>query len=192
MNAASRRRSRAVLLVLALSAMAPGTMADEIRVDAAWSRALPPVSANGAAYLTIENASAHPDALLGVSTPAAARAEMHDHVLSNGVMSMRRVDSIPLVPGRVIAMAPGGMHVMLIDLARPLRPGDRFPLTLRFAHEPAKTVEVEVFATGHDPGAGEHRKTHGHATHGNAPMSSGLGNEPAMHGHGASGKTNRQ
>ena len=141
-----------------------------MEVFAAWSRELPPVSANGAAYVTLVNRGTHADALVGARTGVAERAEIHEHTMHGGVMRMQKVDSVALEPSRALTMAPGGMHVMLIGLHRPLRRGDRFPLTLQFAHAPPMELEVEVRAMG--AGAPDTAHMHGSAREG------------AMAGHG--------
>ena len=71
------------------------------------------------------------DRLTGVSTPVAGTAELHQTINENGVLRMRPVsDGMALPPGHAVTFAPGGLHVMLMDLKRPLTQGDVFPLTL--------------------------------------------------------------
>lgn len=142
---------RPTILVLALL-LSPVIAAQQheaksIHVTHAWSRALPPVSENGAAYVTIMNSGHHADKLLGASSPIAQRAELHSHTMEGGVMKMRPVVSIELLPGEKVALKPGGFHVMLMGLKQPLKEGDHFPLTLRFANAAPTTVEVVVQAT---------------------------------------------
>jgi len=160
--------------VLAAGAFAHGHMGP-IHVDGAWSRELPPVSPNGAAYLSLRNTGSAADALVGAQTPVAARAEVHEHAMEGGVMRMRRVESLDLPPGEAVRMEPGGLHLMLLDLKAPLRRGQHFPLTLRFRDSPDLEVEVEVRGPGgeptgqrheHDTGAshGEHRHGGSHKT----------------------------
>ena len=90
-------------------------------VHSAWSRELPPVSENGAAYVTVRNAGHQADTLVRVETPVAARAEVHEHVHEGGMMKMRPVESVPIAAGDALQMGPGGTHIMLMELARPLR-----------------------------------------------------------------------
>ena len=141
---------RATLLAAVMASVALSAAADPaaIRVDAAWSRALPPVSDNGAAYVTVVNLGSEADALVGAETPVAERAELHEHVRVGGMMKMRKVDSVALAPGQAVVMEPGGLHVMLMALRRPLQEGAHFPLTLRFSNAPDMTVQVDVVAMG--------------------------------------------
>jgi periplasmic copper chaperone A len=73
---------------------------------------------------------------------------MHESSNENGIAKMREVESVPLVPGKPIAFAPGGYHLMLLGLHQPLASGASFPLTLTFARAPAITVDVHVRAPG--------------------------------------------
>ena len=146
-------RNAVLLMVLALAGAAVSADPASVRVDAAWSRALPPVSENGAAYVTVTNLGAEADALVGVDTPMAERAELHEHVMQDGLMKMRKVESVALPPGDRVAMEPGGLHVMLMKLAHPLAEGERFALTLHFSNAPDVTVNVAVMAVGAKPDA---------------------------------------
>ena len=61
-----------------------------------------------------------------------------------GSMTMQEVDSIAIPAGEKVALEPGGYHVMLMELAKPLEVGSTFELTLTFAKAGDITVEVEV------------------------------------------------
>ena len=87
-----------------------------------------------AAYFRIANGTPSPDTLVTVETAIASAIELHETIEREpGVRGMRPVGRIPVSPGEVVALAPGGLHVMLIRLTRPLVEGDTLPLTLRFA-----------------------------------------------------------
>lgn len=131
-----------VTFALAAPAVAHDYMQGDIHILKPWSRPLPPVSANGAAYMTLMNKGSAPDRLVSVSTPMAMKAELHTHLMEGGVMKMRRLDGIDLVPGKPSLLKPGGLHVMMMGLKEPLVDGKSFPLTLNF--ERAGTVEVTV------------------------------------------------
>jgi copper(I)-binding protein len=138
------RRLLLSALLLAAGVSARADRLANIQVTAAWA---PPSLAgahNGVAYFTLHDRAGPPDRLVSVSTPVAERAELHMMELKNGVMSMRPAGALPLAAGRAVTLAPDGLHLMLIGLKQPLRPGDRFPLTLSFEHEPPLGVEVEV------------------------------------------------
>lgn len=142
-------------LVLSACAQPPDitpTSADDsapaLRIDSAWSRSTPEIEAGtGIVYMTIGNNSGQADTLLAAKTPAAAAAEFHIHIQdSNGVMRMRMVDGgrIDIPTGASVVLEPGGLHIMLIDLARPLQAGDTYPLTLKFAKAGEVTLMIPV------------------------------------------------
>jgi periplasmic copper chaperone A len=111
----------------------------------AWSPPTPAGVTVGAVYLSV--ASATGDRLVGVevSPDIAAAAEMHVTVRGvSGEISMSRVGSVSLPPSRRIDFAPGGRHVMLVGLVRPLKAGDVLALRLRFETAGLRTVDVPV------------------------------------------------
>jgi copper(I)-binding protein len=111
-----------------------------------WARATAATVKTGALYLTVTNNGPEADRLLGVSTDAAARCELHVSEADGDVMTMRMVDSLEIPPGGTVSLAPKGTHVMLMGLKAPLQKGTTFPATLRF--EKAGEVAVEVVVQG--------------------------------------------
>ncbi len=89
----------------------------------------PPV--NSAAYLVLRNAGEADDAIVAVETDVAETVELHTVTMAEGVMRMRQVESIPVPAAGEAVLEPGGYHVMLIGITRPLEEGDTVPLTLR-------------------------------------------------------------
>jgi copper(I)-binding protein len=112
-----------------------------LHIDHPFARATPGGARNGGVYLSVENRGGQVDRLVGVSTPVA-HAELHQMSMDGGVMRMRAVDGVEVKPGGRLILQPGGYHVMLMDLKRPLQAGDSFPLTLAF--EKAGSIEVKV------------------------------------------------
>ncbi|MEO8811559.1 MAG: copper chaperone PCu(A)C [Caulobacteraceae bacterium] len=126
--AAVPRAALALLLLAGSSAAAPRSP----RVADGWTR---PAAAgvNGAGYLTIVNAGGSADTLVAAASPSARRVSIHQSRMTEGVMSMRSVPRLAIPAGGTIALAPGGYHLMLEGLVRPLRVGDRVPVALTFA-----------------------------------------------------------
>lgn len=135
----------AALCALALSAPA---FAGDIAVSSPWARASAPNAPNGACYLEIANTGREPDRLVSAASPAAAKVELHTHLMDNGVMKMRPVEAFEVSPGEPQVLRPGGNHIMLMGLKEPLKPGASFPVTLTFAKAGAVTVDVPVQAAG--------------------------------------------
>jgi len=140
-------RSLLLLGVLAALPAAPAlAQPPSVQIADARARATAPGQIVGAAYATLTSPAA--DRLVGAETPVAARAEVHTMTMDGAVMRMRPVDSVPLPAGQAVALAPGGLHIMLTGLKAPLKAGQDFPLTLRFEHAPPLTVAVHVEPLG--------------------------------------------
>lgn len=119
----------------------PPVAVGDLQVSDAWARASIGTSRPGAAYLTVTNTGTTPDALVAVETPAAAMPMVHaTEVSGDGVARMGHVARVELAPGETVTLAPGGLHVMLMDLTAPLVEGATLPLTLTF--ERAGAVEI--------------------------------------------------
>lgn len=93
--------------------------------------------------MTVHNNGKDADRLIKASSPAAGSVELHEMVMEGGVMKMRAVPGIDVGPGSRVELKPGGLHMMLLDLMRPLTKGDKVPLTLVF--EKAGRIEVSVW-----------------------------------------------
>jgi copper(I)-binding protein len=135
-----------------------------LSVENGWARATAGTAKTGAAYVTIIDHGA-PDRLLAAATPVAGKAELHETIKDGDVMKMRPVAGLAVTAGTSITLAPGGYHIMLMDLKQPLTIGQRFPLTLTFQNAGAIDTTVVVQAvgaahaipmdhSGHDMGAG--------------------------------------
>ena len=84
--------------------------------------------------------------LVAVSSPAAARVEIHEMAMQGDVMRMRAVAGLDLPAGKVVELKPGGFHLMLLDLKRPLKAGDTVPLTLVIegAGQQRETLDIKA------------------------------------------------
>jgi copper(I)-binding protein len=103
---------------------------DAISVIDPYARAVPPGQPNSAVFMQISNDGADDRALLSAASGVSEVVELHTHRMEDGMMKMRRVDRIDLPAGETVALAPGGLHVMLIGLKQQLQPGDDVPITL--------------------------------------------------------------
>jgi periplasmic copper chaperone A len=120
--------------------------AGDIQVRHPWTRATPPGAKTGAGYLEIRNSGKEADRLIGASTLAAERVELHVTMRDGDIVSMREAKSFE-IPGRQrFSLRPGGPHLMLVGLAKPLEKGQRIPLVLRFQRAGELQVELEVQA----------------------------------------------
>src|SRR3546814_14927205 len=81
--------------------------------------------------------------LVAVETPVAGRAETHRTVRDGDVMRMEPAEIVEVPAGAQVEFAPGGLHIMLMDLKQPLNKGDSFPMTLRFDSREAIELTVQ-------------------------------------------------
>ena len=109
-----------------------------------WARASLAGVRNGIVYGQLADEGSATVELVSASTPVADHVEFHEHSMNAGVMTMRALDGIKVEPGQVVTLQPGGIHMMLIELKRPLAAGQSFPLTLRLADGNSMTVAVSV------------------------------------------------
>jgi periplasmic copper chaperone A len=140
----------AILAALAVtSARAEEVKAGDLVISQAWSRATPGGAKVGGGYLTIENKGGAPDKLIGASADVAGNVEMHEMATVDGVMKMRPVEGgLTIEPGKTVKLAPGGYHLMMMDLKRPLKQGDKLPVTLQFEKAGKVAVTLDVQGVG--------------------------------------------
>lgn len=136
----------------------PSQVQDGISVQNAWVR--PTVGEQDAtgAYLTIT--SQEPLALVGVATPAAEIAEVHEMKMDGDIMRMRMAQRIEIKAGEPLELKPGGYHVMLMALSAPVESGQEIELSLQFEKPDGSRVEMPVKALAGQNAAGDH---HGHS-----------------------------
>jgi copper(I)-binding protein len=133
-----------VLFSLPTLAVAHEYEAGELHIDHPWSREMPPTAPTAAVYFIIHNKGASADRLLSVDTPAAGKAEMHEHIDQNGLMKMQQVQFVTVPAGGEATFAPMAYHVMLFNLKQQAKDGERIPLTLHFEKAGEVTVQVAV------------------------------------------------
>ena len=120
-----------------------------IVVTKAWARATPPGATTGAVYVTLENQGSTPDRLVKITSPAAGSAMLHETVEEGGVSQMRMIEG-EIPAGSTFGMKPGGVHIMLMGLATPLKKGETVSLTLDFETADDVTIEVKIAPIGAD------------------------------------------
>jgi periplasmic copper chaperone A len=136
-----------VALLCAAPARAQEVKAGDLVITQAWTRATPNGAKIGGGFLTIENKGSTPDRLIGGSTDAASKIEVHEMAMKDGVMTMRPLDNgLTIDPGKTMKLAPGGYHLMMFDLKDQLKQGDTVPVTLKF--EKAGEVKVSLAVQG--------------------------------------------
>ena len=112
--------------------------APKIEVKDAWVREVPPTSKASAAYMVLENKGDQPDKLISATNNVSKVTELHETVDGK----MRRINAIEVPAGKSVELKPGGLHIMLINLEKPIKEGDNVELTLKFE----KSGEIKITA----------------------------------------------
>jgi copper(I)-binding protein len=116
----------------------------DIQVRHAWSRATPPGAKVAAGYMEIRNNGRQPDRLVSATTAAAQRVEIHVTERDGEVMKMREVKTLEIPARGRYELRPGGSHLMLVDIARPLQKGEKLAMRLTFERAGELEIELEV------------------------------------------------
>lgn len=118
--------------------------AGPISVKDVWVRLPPPGAEVAVAYLTLEPKQNM--VLVSANSPAAKVVELHNMTMNGGVMQMRHLDKLALEAGKPVKLEPGGLHLMLINLKKPLKVGDKVQLDLNFSHGKNSKGTLRVLA----------------------------------------------
>ena len=128
-------------LLMATALVVTPAMA-QVKIENAWARATPPGASLGVGYMTIRNGFGAFDRLIAVSSPAAGKVEMHVTVQDGEVSRMREVKGYEVPARGTFELAPGGAHLMFVDIKAPFKEGGKVPLVMRF--EKAGEVKTEL------------------------------------------------
>jgi len=137
-----KNASCAAILLATFLASLPAHAQPQVAVRDAWARATAPGQTAGAVYMSITSPAG--DTLTGVSSPDAGAAMLHKTTESGGMSDMSDMETLKLPAGKVITLAPKGMHVMLMDLKHPLAAGQAIEIDLTFAKSGTVHVKAPV------------------------------------------------
>jgi periplasmic copper chaperone A len=114
----------------------------EVKLTDAWVRASNPGQSVGAAYVTLS--STEDVTLVYAETERAGTVEMHSMTMQNGIMKMRSMEELPVPAGKPVKLAPGGLHLMLFELASPFKAGEQVKFRLCFKDKQGKITDQFV------------------------------------------------
>ncbi|HEV2621144.1 MAG TPA: copper chaperone PCu(A)C [Frateuria sp.] len=106
--------------------------AAHVHAVGAWIRVLPGALPAGG-YVTLRNDGDQPAVLTGASSPAYGSVMLHQSSTETGMGRMRMVDRLEVPAHGQVALSPGGYHLMLMDAAGLVQPGQTVRVSLRFA-----------------------------------------------------------
>ena len=159
----SLKAALAAALLLAAPALAHEYKVGELTIGHPY--AFPSPGRTGAGYLTITNAGDTPDTLTAVEVEGAIASIHTTTTNSAGVAKMAPVESLEVPAHGTVTLAPRAMHIMLMDLAKPLRVGDSLPATLVFEKAGEVAVDFKVDARGREAASETPEKTPDHTGH---------------------------
>lgn len=134
----------------------------DLSITKAWTRATPPRAMAGGGFVEITNHGATDDRLISASSPVAGRVELHDMSIKDGVMVMREKEGgIEIPAGQSVALQPGGLHIMFMELKGGFKAGAHVPVTLTFEKAGEIQLDLEVAKMG------AKEMDHSHMDHGN-------------------------
>ena len=152
----------AMALSLAAACMAASAQSSPVKVEGAWARATVQGQKGTGAFMSLTSKDA--TQLVGVSTPVAGVAEVHEMKMEGDVMKMRALPSLDLPAGKKVELKPGGYHIMLMDLKAPLAKDSTVPVTLLFkdAKGVQSKLELKLPVATTAPGAAGSAAEHKH------------------------------
>ncbi|MGL6060627.1 MAG: copper chaperone PCu(A)C [Bradyrhizobium sp.] len=157
-----KQLARTIAFAVVLAASAAPVRAEDVKagdlvISQAWSRQTPSGAKVAGGHLTIENKGTAADRLISGSGDVAGKVEVHEMAMEGGVMKMRPLDKgLVIEPGKTVKLAPGGYHLMLMDLKSQLKQGDKVPMTLEFEKAGKVNVSLEVQGVGAQAPGGDH------------------------------------
>jgi hypothetical protein len=137
-------RSAAIAVLSAASLAAAAAASGQVTVTDAWVRGT--VTGQKATGAFMQLKSPADTALVAAASPVAKIVEVHEMKMEGGMMKMNAVDKLALPAGKTVDLKPGGYHVMLMDLVKPLKDGDTVPLQLTFEDKAGKKQTIEIKA----------------------------------------------
>ncbi|MDR9467773.1 copper chaperone PCu(A)C [Marinospirillum sp.] len=129
-------------LLVVLLTFSLASLAQELQVQDPYVRAVPPGSPVSAAFMELHNQGSEQRTLVAASSPVSEVVELHTHTKVDGVMQMRRVESIEVPAEGKTLLEPGGLHLMLINLKETLTPGSQVEITLTL--DDGSQIELSV------------------------------------------------
>jgi copper(I)-binding protein len=142
----------------AVSLLAHGFQAGDLKIDHPWTRATPGGASTAAGYVKITNNGKEADRLISASAEGTDKVEVHEMSMDNNVMRMRQLkDGIEIKPGETAELKPGSYHLMIIGVKTPFKEGTMVKGTLVFEKAGTVPVEFKVEAMGGGGSAGGHK-----------------------------------
>jgi copper(I)-binding protein len=132
------------ILFFLLTGFLFNVFAQEIVIKNPWVRAVPPTAKNSALFMVIQNNSDKTDVLKAVKSDVCKMVMIHRTVKQGDMMKMVHVHELQIPPRSKVELKPGGYHIMLMGLKRPLKVGEILEFKLIFKNAGEITVKAPV------------------------------------------------
>ena len=132
------------VFVLCLLISAFSATADALIVTNAWIKNLPPTVPMRAGYMTLKNTSDKAVSIVAVESEVFTQVDIHESVKKDGMMSMRPLSPLPIPAGTTAELTPGGIHLMMMQPQKTLKPGDQVSITLQLDDGSFQTLQMTV------------------------------------------------
>ena len=136
------------LLAVVICMVGTPARAGTLEVHAPMVRMVPPSQRVSAAFMVLRNHGMSERSLVAAHSDVADALELHNHIMEDGMMKMRRVDTITIPGHGQVALKSSGFHIMLIGLTRDLEMGEEVPIELEFADGERLAVDAVVQMAG--------------------------------------------
>lgn len=143
-----------------VSLSSPAEQPAPLEISDAWVRALPPTQTNTAAYMTLTNRGDAPVQIAGANADIAQSVEIHTTREIDGYMRMEQLSGLSLAPGQSQQLAPGGIHLMLLELSHMPIPGETVRVCLELAPGGQVCTDAGVRKGGAGKQGHEHHQHH--------------------------------
>ena len=125
--------------------------AAELKIHDDWVAAAPPVAKSQAAYICFINDSDKDVEITGVSAKGFAKATLHQTMLHGDMVMMHIMSSLVVPAHKMVTLAPGGMHIMLMEPEKIAVPGEKVTLTVEYSDGTKQPFDLDVKAQVDQP-----------------------------------------
>lgn len=122
----------------------PGLAFAELEISNPWIKNLPPSVPVRAGYMTLHNPQSKTVSIVSLSSDAFGSIEIHQTIAQDGMMRMERVPTLTIEPRSTVQLAPGGLHLMMMNPIEPTRIGDTIEILILFDDGSEQKLEMRV------------------------------------------------
>ncbi len=131
-------------LFLILLLVLPGSAFAELDIQNAWIKNLPSIIPVRAGYMTVHNAQTHSVSIIAIRSDAFASVEIHQTIKQDGMMRMESIPALAIESDSTVQLAPGGLHLMMMNPTKPTKPGDVLEIVIELDDGSTQVLNMTV------------------------------------------------